>query len=171
MLKKGYTQVYTGNGKGKTTAALGLALRAICDGNKVFFGQFMKGQYTSELKAQNYLPNLTIEQFGDIKFIVKATEDDVRRTHRAFEKMSSILTSGIYNLVIFDEINTAMQLNLLPIQWVLSLLNLKPERTEVILTGRGAPKEIIERADLVTIMNEHKHYYNNGVQARIGIEY
>jgi len=171
MLKKGYIQVYTGNGKGKTTAALGLALRAICDGNRVFFGQFLKGQYTSELKASIYLPEFVMEQFGDIRFIKEATDDDMRRTHRAFERMSSILTSGLYNLVIFDEINTAMQLNLLPIQWVLSLLNLKPERTEVVLTGRGAPIEIIERADLVTIMNEHKHYYNNGVKARIGIEY
>ncbi len=171
MFKKGYIQVYTGDGKGKTTAALGLALRAVCAGNKVFFGQFMKGQYTSELNTPDYLPGFTIEQFGDIKFITEATESAKWKTYNAFEKMSEILTSGKYDLVIFDEINVAMNMNLLPIQWVLSLLNLKPERTEVILTGRGAPPEIMERADLVTIMTEHKHYYNNGVKARIGIEY
>ncbi len=171
MLERGYIQVYTGDGKGKTTAALGLALRAVCAGNRVFFGQFMKGQNTSELKAPNYLPEFTIEQFGDVRFVIKPTESDKEMAYKAFERMSEVLTSGKYDLVVFDEVNTAMYLDLLPKEWILSLLDLKPERTEVILTGRCAPKEIKERADLVTIMDEYKHYYTNGIKARIGIEY
>jgi len=171
MLEKGYIQVYTGNGKGKTTAALGQALRSICAGNKVLFGQFIKGQDTSELKIPNYMPNFTIRQFGNEKFIVKPTLYDKEKAMLAFEEMSRILASPKYDLIIFDEINVAMSLNIIPVQWVLDLLKLKPDWTEVILTGRNAPKEIIEIADLVTEMNEIKHYYNNGVKARFGIEY
>ncbi|MCK9198711.1 MAG: cob(I)yrinic acid a,c-diamide adenosyltransferase [Bacilli bacterium] len=171
MLEKGYIQVYTGNGKGKTTAALGQALRAICAGNKVFFGQFLKGQSTSELQVPNYVPNFTIRQFGNINFIIEPTSSDKEKANIAFEQMSEILTSSRYDLVIFDEINTAMALNIIPEQWILSLLKLKPNWTEVILTGRNAPKRIIEIADLVTEMNEIKHYYSTGVKARFGIEY
>ncbi|MCK9198114.1 MAG: cob(I)yrinic acid a,c-diamide adenosyltransferase [Bacilli bacterium] len=171
MFEKGYIQVYTGNGKGKTTAALGQALRAICAGNGVFFGQFLKGQRVNELQIPNYVPNFTIRQFGNSNFIVKPTLLDKEKANIAFEEMSEILTSSRYDLIIFDEINVAMALNIIPVQWVLSLLKLKPAWTEVILTGRNAPKEIIEIADLVTEMNEIKHYYNNGIKARFGIEY
>ncbi|MDF2656997.1 MAG: cob(I)yrinic acid a,c-diamideadenosyltransferase [Bacillota bacterium] len=171
MLEKGYIQVYTGNGKGKTTAALGITLRAACAGNKIFFGQFMKGQDYSEKKAIHCLPGLTMEQFGGAFFVNgKPTEKDITDAEAGLERMREILTSGEYDLVVFDEINTALFFKLLSIEEVLEVLDLKPEKTEVILTGRYAPQEIIDRADLVTEMKEIKHYYNAGVDARVGIE-
>lgn len=171
MLEKGYIQVYTGNGKGKTTAALGISLRALCAGNKVFFGQFMKGQDYSELKACSLLPGLAMEQFGGLCFIAgKPSEKDIADAKAGLERMREALTSGEYDLVVFDEINTALFFKLLTVEEVLSVLDLKPEKTEVILTGRYAPQEIIDRADLCTEMKEIKHYYNAGVDAREGIE-
>lgn len=171
MLEKGYIQVYTGNGKGKTTAALGIVLRTICAGNKAFIGQFMKGQNYSELKAPDYLPGLKIEQFGDLFFINgKPSQSDIDNAHKGLEKMKEILSSGEYDMVVFDEINTSLYFKLLDVEEVLEVLALKPEKTEVILTGRYAPDEIIEKADLVTEMREIKHYYNAGVDSRVGIE-
>jgi len=171
MLEKGYIQVYTGNGKGKTTAALGITLRASCAGNKVFIGQFMKGQDYSELKAPEYLPNLEMEQFGDVHFVSgEPSETDIINAKKGLKRMSDILTSKDYDLVIFDEVNTALFFKILTVEEVLSVMDLKPEGTEVILTGRYAPREIIDRADLVTEMREIKHYYNIGVDARSGIE-
>lgn len=171
MLEKGYIQVYTGNGKGKTTAALGISLRSICAGNKVFFGQFMKGQDYSEKKAAHYLPGFTMEQFGGLCFINGTpTEKDICDARIGLEKMKEVLSSGEYDLVVFDEINTALFFKLLKVEDVLAVLALKPEKTEVILTGRYAPQEIIDRADLCTEMKEIKHYYNAGVDARVGIE-
>lgn len=171
MLEKGYIQVYTGNGKGKTTAALGITLRAICAGNKVFFGQFMKGQHYSELKAPEFLPGLDIEQFGGVCFVKgNPSEKDFEDARNGLEKMREVLSSGKYDMVVFDEINTALFFKLLSVEEVLAVLNLKPEKTEVILTGRYAPQEIIDRADLVTEMKEIKHYYNDGINSRVGIE-
>jgi cob(I)alamin adenosyltransferase len=171
MLEKGYIQIYTGNGKGKTTAALGLTLRAVCAGNKVFFGQFMKGQDYSEKKACRLLPGLTMEQFGGLCFINgKPTEKDIADAKAGLERMKEVLASGEYDLVVFDEINTALFFNLLTVDEVLQALELKPEKTEVIFTGRYAPQGIIDRADLCTEMKEIKHYYNAGVNAREGIE-
>jgi cob(I)alamin adenosyltransferase len=171
MLEKGYIQVYTGNGKGKTTAALGIALRSVCAGNKVFFGQFMKGQDYSEKKAAMYLPGFSMEQFGGQCFINgSATEQDICDARVGLEKMKEVLSSGEYDLVIFDEINTALFFKLLTVEEVLGVLDLKPEKTEVILTGRYAPQELVDRSDLCTEMTEIKHYYNAGVDARVGIE-
>lgn len=171
MLEKGYIQVYTGNGKGKTTAALGIVLRTICAGNKAFIGQFMKGQNYSELKAPDYLPGLKIEQFGDLFFINgKPSQSDIDNAHKGLEKMKEVLSSGEYDMVVFDEINTSLYFKLIDVEEVLEVLALKPEKTEVILTGRYAPDEIIEKADLVTEMREIKHYYNAGVDSRVGIE-
>ena len=171
MLEDGYIQIYTGNGKGKTTAALGISLRAVCAGNKVFIGQFMKGQDYSELKACKYLPSLIIEQFGNVNFISgKPSEEDISNAGKGLLRMKEVLKSGKYDMVIFDEINTALFFKLLTAEEVLSALDLKPYKTEVILTGRYAPQEIIDRADLVTEMREVKHYYNEGVGARTGIE-
>ena len=170
-MKKGYIQVYTGNGKGKTTAALGITLRALCAGNKVFFGQFMKGQDYSELKAPTYFKNLTMEQFGNPTFINgKPSQDDIERARKGLERMKEILESAEYDMVVFDEINTTLFFHLVEVEDVIAVLDLKPEKTEVILTGRYAPQEIIDRADLVTEMKEIKHYYNAGIEARIGIE-
>lgn len=171
MLEKGYIQVYTGNGKGKTTAALGITLRSVCAGNKVFFGQFMKGQDYSEKKACEYLPGLTMEQFGGVCFINgKPSEKDIIDAKMGLERMKEILVSGEYDMVVFDEINTSLFFKLVSVEEVLQVLDLKPEKTEVIMTGRYAPEEIIQRADLVTEMKEIKHYYNAGVDARVGIE-
>jgi cob(I)alamin adenosyltransferase len=171
MLEKGYIQVYTGNGKGKTTAALGITLRTICAGNKVFFGQFMKGQDYSELKACQLLPGLTMEQFGGVCFINgKPTDQDIEDAHKGLDKMRTVLASGEYDMVVFDEINTSLFFHLVSVEEVLAALDLKPERTEVILTGRYAPQEIMDRADLVTEMKEIKHYYNAGIDSRVGIE-
>ena len=170
MLEKGYIQVYTGNGKGKTTSALGLALRACCAGGKVFIGQFMKGQIYSELKAVQLLPSLDIEQFGDVNFISgEPSEEDRANARKGLLRMKEALSGG-YDVVVFDEINTALYFKLVSEEDVLSALDMKPEKTEVILTGRYAPEAIINRADLVTEMREIKHYYNQGVDARTGIE-
>lgn len=171
MLEKGYVQVYTGNGKGKTTAALGITLRTICAGNKAFFGQFMKGQDYSEKKAVQFLPGLTMEQFGGPCFINgDPTEKDIADAKAGLDRMREVLSSGQYDLVVFDEINTALFFKLVTVKEVMAVLDLKPEKTEVVLTGRYAPQEIIDRADLCTEMKEIKHYYNAGVDARVGIE-
>lgn len=171
MLEKGYIQVYTGNGKGKTTAALGISLRSVCAGNRVFFGQFMKGQEYSELKACGLLPGLAMEQFGGVCFVDGTpSEKDISDAKDGLKRMREVLPSGEYDLVVLDEVNTALYFKLLTVEEVMSLLDLKPEKTEVILTGRYAPREIIDRADLCTEMKEIKHYYNAGVDARTGIE-
>jgi cob(I)alamin adenosyltransferase len=171
MLDKGYVQVYTGNGKGKTTAAFGLVLRTICAGNKAFIGQFMKGQSYSELKAMEYLPGLQIEQFGDVEFLHgKPTKKDFEMAQRGLKRMDEIITKGEHDVVVFDEINTTLFFGLLKVEQVLEVLKKKPEKMEVILTGRYAPEEIIEFANLVTEMKEIKHYFNEGVMARTGIE-
>lgn len=171
MDKKGYIQVYTGNGKGKTTAALGLTLRAICAGKKVFMGQFVKGMKYSEVKAVEYLPNFRIEQYGKNCFIYNdPTQDDVDRALKGLKRCEEIITSGEYDLVILDEINIALYYKLFTVEEVIEVLDKKPENTEIILTGRYAPQEIIDKADLVTEMLEIKHYYYKGVKVRKGIE-
>ena len=170
-MDKGYIQVYTGNGKGKTTAALGLSLRAICAGKKVFFGQFVKGMEYSELKAKEYLPNFTLEQFGRDCFICgKPSKADIEVAKTGLKKVEEIVISGDYDVVVLDEINIAIFYELFTVDEVLQILDKKQEKTEVILTGRYADKRIIERADLVTEMKEIKHYYTEGVPARKGIE-
>jgi cob(I)alamin adenosyltransferase len=171
MLTKGYMQVYTGDGKGKTTAALGLALRALCAGGRVYFGQFMKGQDYSELKASRYFDNLTWVQFGDPSFVRgKPSKEDVARAKRGLAQTEEALASGDYDVVILDEANTAMYCGLLSPEEVLGAVSRRSEQTEVVLTGRGAPAAITDAADLVTEMREVKHYYKAGVGARIGIE-
>lgn len=172
MMEKGYVQVYTGNGKGKTTAALGLSLRAVCAGKRVYIGQFMKGQDYSELKAVAFLNNLQMVQFGNLKFVKgEPTPEDFEGAKKGLAHMKEKLLSGDYDVVVFDEINTTLYFKLLEADEVLDILKQKPEHTEVILTGRYAPEEIIEFADLVTEMKEIKHYYNTQhVMARTGIE-
>ncbi len=170
--EKGYIQVYTGNGKGKTTAALGLTLRAACAGKKVYIGQFMKGQDYSELKAVEFLPNLEMIQFGNLKFIKgEPSQEDIEGAQKGFAHMKEVILSGEYDVVICDEINTTMFFKMLDPKDVIEMLKQKPDKTEIILTGRYAPEEIIEFADLVTEMREVKHYYETQkVMARVGIE-
>ncbi len=170
-MDKGYIHVYTGNGKGKTTAALGLALRAICAGKKVFIGQFIKGMEYSELKSVDYLPNLVIEQFGRDCFIYKdPEEEDFRLAKAGLDKCRNILKEGNYDIVILDELNIAIYYNLFTVEEAIEAIKERAPHMEVIITGRYAEEEIIQIADLVTEMEEIKHYYNNGVEARKGIE-
>ncbi len=169
--EKGYIQVYTGKGKGKTTAALGLSLRAICAGKKVFFGQFMKGQNYSELKANNLLKNFTCEQFGGERFITgEPTKKDIEIAEKGLERIREVLLSDEYDIVVLDEINVSLHFKLISTEKVIEIIKSKPQRTEIVMTGRHAPEEIIEIADLVTEMKEIKHYYGKGIEARTGIE-
>ena len=171
-MNKGYVHVYTGNGKGKTTAAFGLALRAACAGKKVFIGQFIKGMKYSELKVEEYMPNLEIEQFGRGCFIYdKPDEDDIKLAQKGLNRCKAILKEGLYDVVILDEINIAMYFKLFSVEEVLDMLMSRDNHTEVVLTGRYAPEAIINVADLVTEMKEIKHYYTEGVEAREGIEF
>ncbi|WIF95333.1 cob(I)yrinic acid a,c-diamide adenosyltransferase [Caminicella sporogenes] len=170
-MRKGYIHVYTGNGKGKTTAAFGLALRAACAGKKVYIGQFVKGMKYSEVKVQEYIPTIEIEQLGRDCFIYREPEkEDIEAARKGLEKCKKIVEKGKYDVVVLDEINIALYFKLFTLEQVLDMLKNKAEHVEVILTGRYAPKEIIDIADLVTEMKEIKHYYTKGVQARKGIE-
>ena len=169
--EKGYIQVYTGNGKGKTTAALGLSVRAVCSGKKVFFGQFVKGMKYSELEAVKFIPNFKMQQFGRNTFIFdKPTKADIDAANSGLKTIEQILISGEYDVVIMDEVNIAIFFELFSDEDVIKVLNKKADNVEVILTGRYATEKIIDRADLVTEMKEIKHYYTQGVQARKGIE-
>ncbi|NNG66995.1 cob(I)yrinic acid a,c-diamide adenosyltransferase [Caldanaerobacter subterraneus] len=175
-MKKGYVQVYTGDGKGKTTAALGLAFRAVGRGMKVIMFQFLKGMATGELKSAELLkPNFEIKRFAESKkFTWEMTEEELQelksKVREEYEELLRILKSGEYDIVIVDEAMAAIHSGLLSVEDVLRLIEEKPESVELILTGRSAPQEIIEKADLVTEMKEIKHYYKKGVPARVGIE-
>ena len=172
QLLRGYVQVYTGDGKGKTTAALGLALRAAGHGMRTYVGQFMKGQHYGELEALRDHPLITIEQYGDVRCIRReeVTAEHVAQARRGLERARQAMLSGQYHIVVLDEINVAIWFGLLGVEDVLSVLDERPAEVEVVLTGRRAPPELIERADLVTEMREVKHYYQRGVPAREGIE-
>jgi cob(I)alamin adenosyltransferase len=171
---KGYIQVYTGNGKGKTTAALGLALRAAGHGMRTYFGQFLKGQDYGELAAvQKLAPLVTIEQFGRKGFIhvtENPEDEDIEMARSGLQKCLAAMLSRKYQIVILDEVNVALRFRLLTVKEVLAFLDRKPEDVEVVLTGRYAPAPLVKRADLVTEMKDRKHYYASGVRARQGIE-
>ncbi|MDD3407428.1 MAG: cob(I)yrinic acid a,c-diamide adenosyltransferase [Methanomicrobium sp.] len=171
-MTRGYIQINTGEGKGKTTAALGTCIRTLIAGRRVFFGQFIKGQNSGELKLSEYFDNFHIEQFGDGCFIFKEPDDnDIAMAQRGLLRCSDALSSGEYSLVVMDEVNVAIHSGLLKAEEVLDVIKQKNEMTEVILTGRHAPKILIDAADLVTEMKKIKHYFDNGVKARKGIEY
>ena len=173
-LGKGYVQVYTGTGKGKTTAAMGLAFRAMGYGLKTYIGQFMKGMHYSELDAAKMVPGyITIEQYGKGGFIhVKSGPDetDIRMAKEGLARTREAMLSGKYDVVIFDEIITGYFFKLISLEEMLEIIKDKPDGVEVVLTGRNAPPELIEAADLVTEMKEVKHYYTKKVKARSGIE-
>jgi cob(I)alamin adenosyltransferase len=174
-LGKGYVQVYTGNGKGKTTAAFGLAFRAVGEGLKTYIGQFMKGQHYSELEAAKMVqPYITIEQYGSKGFIhvrMPPQEEDVQMAEEGLARAREAMLSREYDIVVFDEITTAYYFNLISLKDMLDLVSLKPYGVEVVFTGRYAPPELIDVADLVTEMVEVKHYYQQGIAARRGIEH
>ncbi len=171
---EGRIQLYTGNGKGKTTAAFGLALRAAGSGRRTYILQFMKGQHYGELDGAKMLGGLvTVEQCGSPEFC-RPTDAD-RDRHRALAakgiaRAKELIGAG-YDIVVLDEIVTALLLGLVTMDDVNALLALRPAATELVFTGRGAPEELIARCDLVTEMKEVKHYYAAGVQAREGIEF
>ena len=173
-LKEGMIQVYTGDGKGKTTAALGLALRALGHGLRVYMIQFMKGDPDyGELRAGSRLDGLTIRQFGRTDFVDRdhPADEDLSLARQGLEHAGAIMNAGNHDLVILDEINVALDFGLIPLQAVLELIANKPRGVELVLTGRSAPPAIIEAADLVTEMREIKHYYQQGRAARDGIEH
>ena len=169
---KGYIHVYTGNGKGKTTAALGLALRATGAGKKVFIAQFVKGQQYAEIKAlASYLPSIPVKQYGLDCFIYKQpTQADIDAARKGLNEVKHIIQEGGCDMLILDEANIAVYYNLFSVDELLDVLGLKPEGMEVIVTGRYAHDKLIAYADLVTEMREVKHYYTKGVKARLGIE-
>lgn len=169
---KGYVQVYTGNGKGKTTAAFGLALRAAGAGLKVFIAQFVKGMKYSELESIKKLDDMiTIKQYGRGWFIEKEiNQEDINLAQNGLKEVRNIINSGDYQLVILDEANIATHFKLFSPQELLDIINSKPEHVELVITGRHADPLIIDKADLVTEMHEIKHYYHKGIKARPGIE-
>lgn len=173
-LERGIVQVYTGNGKGKTSAAFGLALRAIGRGLKVYVIQFIKGGFDyGELYIVDKLPNLTLKAFGRGRFVTEKPpeREDIEFAEKAMALAEEVVKSDEYDIVVLDEINVALNLKLIKIERVLELIRNKPKHVELILTGRYAPDKIIEAANLVTEMREVKHPYNKGFQARKGIEY
>ncbi|MFQ5883588.1 MAG: cob(I)yrinic acid a,c-diamide adenosyltransferase [Thermoplasmata archaeon] len=174
MKERGLVHVYTGNGKGKTTAALGLAFRASGHGEKVYIVQFMKGRIDyGELKACKDNPNITIEQFGRPQFVNKDNPEpeDFEFAKEALARSKEVMVSGKYQLVILDEINLAADFNLIDLEDVLELVRGKPEGVELVLTGRNANPEIVKIADYVTEMLEIKHPYKEGQVGRKGIEF
>ncbi|OGW83439.1 MAG: cob(I)yrinic acid a,c-diamide adenosyltransferase [Omnitrophica bacterium RIFCSPLOWO2_01_FULL_45_10] len=170
--KKRLVQVYTGNGKGKTTAAIGLAIRAAGAGYKVYIQQFIKGRIYSELKALSKIKNIKAEQCGRGCFIKgKPTMLDKICAQSGLLRAEQIIMSGKYDLVILDEVNVALKLGLIECEKVIDIISRKPKDVEIVLTGRYCPSCILECADLVTEMREIKHPYKKGIPARRGIEY
>jgi len=172
-LEKGYIHVYTGPGKGKTTAALGLGLRAAGAGFKVYMIQFMKGRRYSELDAVENLSNFTIVQHGRDEFVNKDNPEqiDIELAAEGFAHAKDVIKNGKYDMVILDEINVATDFKLISLDDVLGIINDKPEKLELVLTGRYAHPEIMKIADLVTEMLEIKHPYQQGIEARKGIDF
>lgn len=171
MKNKGFVQVYTGNGKGKTTAAIGLAVRAACAGLNVYIGQFVKGMEYSELALMKKFENITIEQFGKRCFIEKSPDsDDIKMAKTGLKKIEEVILSNKYDVIVLDEVTIAIFFKLFSSEELLEIINKRNPSTEIILTGRYADNYILDAADLVTEMVEVKHYYTRGIQARKGIE-
>ena len=177
MNELGLVQIYTGNGKGKTTSAIGSGIRAIGQGLTVFMMQFLKGGTAfpiyGEVRTLKNLTGFTVEQVGPFHFIKpgKTEDKDCKIIQHGIARAREVLTSGSYDLVILDEIIIVIYFKLVDVQEVITLLDHKAPHTEVILTGRGAPRQLIEYADLVSRIEEVKHPYTKGIEARQGIEY
>ncbi len=170
---QGCVQIYTGNGKGKTTASAGLALRAVGAGMRVFIGQFIKNKDSAEMKLlRERCPEVDIVQFGAGGFITSTPSgNDLEKAHNGIEHLRNALACDDYDMVIADEILGALSAGVVTLDEITTLIAERPSHLELIFTGRNAPQEIIEKADLVTEMNCIKHYYDKGVQARKGIEF
>lgn len=172
-LKKGFIHVYTGNGKGKTTAAIGLGIRAIGNGLKVVMIQFMKGRRYSELDGLQNIKNFMVVQFGRDEFVSKEKPEqiDIDLARKGFIYAKEVIQKGAYDLVILDEVNVAVDFNLISLKEIIELLENKPVGLELVLTGRYASPEIIKHADIVSEILEIKHPYQKGVQSRKGIDW
>ena len=173
-LDRGYIQIYTGNGKGKTTAALGLAFRAMGRGLKTYFGQFIKGQKYGEIEAARGSDGMsTLEQYGRDTFLHASKKHSLKDREMVQEGLSrarNAMLSGNYDIVVLDEIITSLHFKLISLEELLRFIAGKPSNVELVLTGRHAPQKLLDTADLVTRMSEIKHYYKKGVSARNGIE-
>ena len=171
-MKKGYIQVYTGNGKGKTTATLGLALRAIGAGLKVYMAQFLKHGEYSEIKAlSRFTENIEIYQYGSGKWVDnKPSQEEKDQALYGLGLAKEAMLSQKYDVIILEEANIAVHYGVIPLEMLLDFMAVKPEGVELIISGRYAALEVIEKADLVTEMKEIKHYFHQGVLARVGIE-
>lgn len=169
---KGYIQIYTGDGKCKTTASLGLVMRAAGAGLRIYFGQFIKGREYSEIRTlKSRFPEVTVVQFGHGRFIRgKPATEEIESALDGLESLKQAMQSGLYDLVVGDEANTAAMAGLFTEADLLALCDSKPDSVELVLTGRGAGDALQARADLVTEMKCIKHYYNAGVKGRPGIE-
>ncbi len=171
-LPKGYFQVYTGEGKGKTTAVIGLAVRALGAGLRVYLGQFLKQGDYSEIKALGqFADRITLVQFGSGRFVLGNPSDaDRALASKGLAAARQALLSGDYDMVILDEANVAAAMGLFSVEDLMDLVKARPENVELVVSGRGAAPEIIAAADLVTEVKVIKHYYEAGVNARVGIE-
>ncbi len=170
---KGYLHVYTGDGKGKTTAAIGLSIRAAGAGMKVLIVQFIKGGHYSEINALKPLGDrITVRQYGLGRFINgQPTPEDVRAAQEGLAEIATLMKNGCdVDLIVLDEANVAVACGLFDTEALLDVINCRPESVELVITGRDADPRVIEKADLVTEMRAVKHYYQNGVMARAGIE-
>ena len=172
--RQGTIQVYTGNGKGKTTAALGLALRALGHGMKVLMVQFMKGSKKyGEVQIASKLPGFTLRQYGRNRFVKKGMPDpvDIELAQRGLNFVRRAIRSSKYDIIILDEANVAVDYGLINPAELLEIARNKPDSLELVFTGRGAPRELINIADTVSEVKEIKHHYRKGIPARAGIEY
>ncbi len=172
--RKGLIEVYTGNGKGKTTAALGLAVRAIGHGLKVYMIQFMKGGIKyGELETAKKMDNFEIKSFGRPEFVKKGEpeEIDVKLAKKALKHAEEVVRSGKYDVVILDEVNVAVEWGLIKLKDLIKVIKGKPGHVELVLTGRYAPKKVVEEADLVTEMKSIKHPLEKGIIDREGVDY
>jgi cob(I)alamin adenosyltransferase len=173
-LDKGFVQIYTGNGKGKSTAAIGQAVRAAGFGLKTYIAQFMKEYPYNELISLKHLSEwIKIEQFGGDEFVYKKVlpgEEELEKARKGLQTAREIMLSGEYDLIILDEAIVAIYFKLIETKELVELIKIKPVNVELILTGRYCPQELIELADLVTEMKEVKHYYQKGITSRRGIE-
>lgn len=168
---KGYVQLYTGDGKGKSTAAFGLAVRALCSGRSVWIGQFVKSMKYNETRIAELFPAVHIEQSGRGCFIGRDPESvDCGMAREGLRRAREAMTSGEWDVVILDELNIALHFGLLGVGEVIDALRSRDPRVEVVITGRYAPRELVDEADLVTDMREVKHYYSLGVLSRDGID-
>jgi cob(I)alamin adenosyltransferase len=170
---KGYTHIYTGDGKGKTTAALGLILRASGAGKRIFFAQFMKKGNFSEIKIlKERFPEVTVKQYGTGKFCIgEPSARDKEMANRGLNDIAAAFEKQEYDMIIADELNTTVLTGVIGEEEVLNLLDIKPKNIEFVITGRGKTNPLIKKADLVTEMRNIKHYFSQGQTARKGIEY